>query len=34
MFDHLRSWTTWKQWEQEYSKALVADTKDLEMLGK
>ena len=34
MFDHLRIWTTWKQWEQEYGKASVADTKDLEMLGK
>ena len=34
MFDHLRIWTTWKQWEQEYRKASVADTKDLEMLGK
>ena len=34
MFDHLRIWTTWKQCEQEYRKALVADTKDLEMLGK
>ena len=34
MFDHLRIWTTWKQCEQEYRKASVADTKDLEMLGK
>ena len=34
MFDHLRIWTTWKQWEQKYRKASVADTKDLEMLGK
>ena len=34
MFDHLRIWTTWKQCEEEYRKALVADTKDLEMLGK
>ncbi|MBQ3020177.1 MAG: hypothetical protein IJD77_06300 [Clostridia bacterium] len=33
-FDHLRIWTTWKQCEQEYRKASVADTKDLEMLGK
>ena len=31
MFDHLRIWTTWKQCEEEYRKALVADTKDLEM---
>ena len=34
MFDHLRIWTMWKQWEQEYRKALVADAKDLEMIGK
>ena len=34
MFDHLRIWTTWKQCEEEYRKASVADTKDLEMLGK
>ena len=34
MFDHLRIWTTWKQCEEEYRKALVADAKDLEMLGK
>ena len=34
MFDHLRIWTTWKQWEQEYGKASVTDAKDLEMLGK
>ena len=24
----------WKQWEEEYRKASVEDTKDLEMLGK
>ena len=34
MFDHLRIWTTWKQCEQEHGIASVADTKDLEMLGK
>ena len=34
MFDHLLIWTTWKQCEQEYRKASVADMKDLEMLGK
>ena len=29
IFDHLQSWTTWKQCSQEHTKALLSDTKAL-----